>query len=74
MSEVEAPPEIENLIKGLDLNDCLSIVRSLADAIQTGCYEDYYLLGAPEELVEWFSQRSPETWVRVLRWLAMEVI
>jgi len=75
MSEVTAPPEIESLMRGLDLYDLSELIRSLAEAIATKYFELHNRnLSYSPEIADWLRVQSCDTWVRVLRWLAMEVI
>ena len=75
MSEVEAPPEIEKLIRTLDIYDLSELVRELAEAIATKYFELYNRnIAFSAELAEWLRVQSCDTWVRVLRFVSMEVI
>ena len=75
MSEVEVPPEVENLIRSLDLYNLSELICELSNAIATKYFSLYNKdLPFPEEVSEWLRIQSSTTWVGVLRWLAMEVI
>ena len=70
MSEVEAPPEIEEK-NSYDLSE---MIRDLANAISVGYFRLYEKLDYLETVHKWFHEQSRTTWVGVLRWLAMEAI
>lgn len=79
LSEVEAPPEVEEYFLQLDMDDKLYLGQMLCTYIDRA--DKNYEIRWKENIssyskikVEWLSQQSRDTWVRVLRWLAMEVI
>ena len=80
MSEVKVPPEIEKAILKLDMVEKLDLGRRLSGSlenIECGYHKGMvWRHSTPSSRVEdrWLELQSRDTWVRVLRWLAMEAI
>lgn len=85
MSEVEVPPEVEAILLRYDMECRLDLAKRLIASItdlDDGYEGDFAynpvsmrgdrVCGLDED--RWLSQQSRDTWVRVLRWLAMEAI
>jgi hypothetical protein len=73
VSEVVAPPEIEEAITSLDLYDNTELAKDLLDAIAVGYFKPREKLESPE-IHLWIKPQSAITWRGLLRWLVMEVI
>jgi hypothetical protein len=81
MSEVEVPPEVEEIFSRYTQQEALHLVRQLGTSLEdlnSGYSEKlaYTRISKSRDLPEdqWLSQQSRDTWVRVLRWISMEVI
>ena len=84
MSEVKVPPEIKkHLLRYHDNKEGVDLAKKLVNSIEDRDNTSDMSTSAwdwencvPIVTVEdrWLSQQSRDTWVRVLRWLAMEVI
>lgn len=79
MSEVEVPPEVEAILLRYDMECRLDLAKRLIASITDldFAYNPVSMrgdrvCGLDED--RWLSQQSRDTWVRVLRWLAMEAI
>ena len=76
MSEVEVPEHLDlehNLTLSRDHDNgkaCRDLVRDLLDAIGTGWFRSH----STSQCDRWIAIQSPDTWRRLIRWLAMEVI
>ena len=74
MSEVEAPPEVEEAILALKPNTHLLLIQELALAIGRGGWYSFNPYEQFEVFYGWIAKQSPETYKGLIRWLAMEVI
>ncbi len=74
MGEVIAPPQIESFIlESRSENNgrsCRDLMRDLLDALGTGWFRP----NSYGWTDQWIAVQSADTWRRLIRWLAMEVI
>ena len=70
MSEVEIPEDLALEFEYDNGKAARDLMRDLLDALGTGWFRPQ----STSQCDRWIAIQSPDTWRRIIRWLAMEVI